>query len=95
MASADLRESVVDPNAEGFGLPPNVDFLIGNHSDELTPWIPVMATRLNCNFMVIPCCPFGFYAKYNTKDKAEGQKGRMRFVCLHRFHFNEDRPRSI
>ncbi|PAV92460.1 hypothetical protein WR25_12799 isoform C [Diploscapter pachys] len=77
MASADLRESVVDPNAEGFGLPPNVDFLIGNHSDELTPWIPVMAARLNCNFMVIPCCPFGFYAKYNTKDKAEGQKGRM------------------
>ena len=87
MASADLRESVVDPNTEGFGLPPNVDFLIGNHSDELTPWIPVMAARLGCNFMVIPCCPFGFYAKYNTKDKAEGQKGRMRFVCvLHRVH---------
>ena len=24
---------------------PDVDWLIGNHSDELTPWIPVMAAR--------------------------------------------------
>lgn len=27
------------------GLFPDVDWLIGNHSDELTPWIPVMAAR--------------------------------------------------
>ncbi len=25
---------------------PDFDWLIGNHSDELTPWIPVMAARL-------------------------------------------------
>lgn len=24
---------------------PEADWLIGNHSDELTPWIPVMAAR--------------------------------------------------
>ena len=29
---------------------PEYDWLIGNHSDELTPWIPVMAARYNCVF---------------------------------------------
>jgi len=24
---------------------PDTDWLIGNHSDELTPWIPVIAAR--------------------------------------------------
>ena len=24
---------------------PNCDWLIGNHSDELTPWIPIIAAR--------------------------------------------------
>jgi len=26
-------------------LYPETDWLIGNHSDELTPWIPVIAAR--------------------------------------------------
>ena len=33
----------IDPTISG--LFPDVDWLIGNHSDELTPWIPVMAAR--------------------------------------------------
>lgn len=38
-----LQEKPLDPTAAG--LFPQVDWLIGNHSDELTPWIPVMAAR--------------------------------------------------
>lgn len=40
-----LIDSAVDPTTSNMGLPEGVDFLIGNHSDELTPWIPVMAAR--------------------------------------------------
>lgn len=32
---------------------PDVDWLIGNHSDELTPWIPVMAARYVTMFIMV------------------------------------------
>lgn len=37
---------------------PRGAFLIGNHADELTPWIPLMAARVpECSgFVNIPCC---------------------------------------
>jgi tRNASer (uridine44-2'-O)-methyltransferase len=43
----DLQEVAIDPSSaqstqEVFN---GIDFLIGNHSDELTPWIPVIAAR--------------------------------------------------
>ncbi|XP_076244281.1 putative tRNA (uracil-O(2)-)-methyltransferase [Calliopsis andreniformis] len=39
---------------------PGVDWIIGNHSDELTPWIPVIAARSSatCRFFLLPCCPY-------------------------------------
>ncbi|KAI8978593.1 hypothetical protein BDB01DRAFT_799357 [Pilobolus umbonatus] len=39
----------------------NADWLIGNHADELVPWIPIIASRSgdNCKFIVIPCCFYG------------------------------------
>lgn len=39
---------------------PDADWLIGNHSDELTPWLPVMARRSSarCQYFVLPCCAF-------------------------------------
>ncbi|KAL1494253.1 hypothetical protein ABEB36_009877 [Hypothenemus hampei] len=39
---------------------PNSTWIIGNHSDELTPWIPVFALKSACNFFVLPCCPYDF-----------------------------------
>lgn len=51
---------------------PEADWLIGNHSDELTLWIPVMAVRSSykCKFFVLPCCPYEFdgrkYQRTNT-----------------------------
>ncbi|RUP39586.1 hypothetical protein BC936DRAFT_138340 [Jimgerdemannia flammicorona] len=37
---------------------PDADWLIGNHADELVPWIPIIAARSSpvCKFVVIPCC---------------------------------------
>ncbi|KAJ8950412.1 hypothetical protein NQ318_003688 [Aromia moschata] len=51
---------------------PDSTWIIGNHSDELTPWIPIMALRSspNTNFFVLPCCPYDFsgqkYIRTNT-----------------------------
>lgn len=55
---------------------PETDFLIGNHSDELTPWIPVMAMRSSpkTNFFLLPCCPYDFDGrKYKRKNTAVSQ----------------------
>lgn len=50
--SADLHQTSLDPSSAACAfLPPSVDFLIGNHSDELTPWIPVMAARYELVFL--------------------------------------------
>lgn len=41
---------------------PDATWIIGNHSDELTPWIPVIALKSSpqTNFFVLPCCPYDF-----------------------------------
>ncbi|KAH8325002.1 hypothetical protein KR074_002705, partial [Drosophila pseudoananassae] len=52
-----LLEKTVEPN--NFRLDfPEIDWLIGNHSDELSPWLPVLAGRFNSSFFLLPCCPF-------------------------------------
>lgn len=41
-------------------------FLVGNHADELTPWIPLLATHHRCTgFINIPCC---YYALEGGKN---------------------------
>jgi len=55
---------------------PEADWLIGNHSDELTPWIPVMAARSSqkTRYFVLPCCPFEFDGrKFNRKNASQSQ----------------------
>ncbi|KAH8295154.1 hypothetical protein KR018_008013 [Drosophila ironensis] len=52
-----LFEQSVEPN--NFRLESgHVDWLIGNHSDELSPWLPVLAARLNASFFLLPCCAY-------------------------------------
>lgn len=43
------------------------NWLIGNHSDELTPWIPYVSLRVShhCEFFVLPCCAWNFDSKYS------------------------------
>uniref|UniRef100_A0A914I843 tRNA (uracil-O(2)-)-methyltransferase n=1 Tax=Globodera rostochiensis TaxID=31243 RepID=A0A914I843_GLORO len=70
---ADLRETVFDPSSYDSVAEhlKDVDFLVGNHSDELTPWIPVIAARLRCNFFLLPCCTYDFFGKYSRKMPSE------------------------
>ncbi|VDK81652.1 unnamed protein product [Litomosoides sigmodontis] len=60
----DLREKTLIPEKD---LLSDSDFLIGNHTDELTPWIPIIAARCRSNFFLLPCCPFDFYNRYQKK----------------------------
>ncbi|CAG2162991.1 unnamed protein product [Oppiella nova] len=59
----DLVEKVFTPSDESLGdLFGDYEWLIGNHSDELTPWIPYMAANSShsTNAFLLPCCPFDF-----------------------------------
>ncbi|KAM7168883.1 putative tRNA (uracil-O(2)-)-methyltransferase isoform 2-T2 [Macrochelys suwanniensis] len=68
-----LEECAIRPDDSY--LFPNVDWLIGNHSDELTPWIPVIAARssYSCCYFVLPCCFFDFHGKYNRRQSQKTQ----------------------
>lgn len=42
----DLHHLSLNPtSSSSMELLKGVDFLIGNHSDELTPWVPIIAAR--------------------------------------------------
>ncbi|XP_048458142.1 probable tRNA (uracil-O(2)-)-methyltransferase isoform X2 [Rhincodon typus] len=68
-----LKECAIIPSDDF--LFPDVDWIIGNHSDELTPWIPVVAARssYSCRYFVLPCCFFDFYGKYCRKQTKSTQ----------------------
>ncbi|XP_017327350.1 probable tRNA (uracil-O(2)-)-methyltransferase [Ictalurus punctatus] len=68
-----LEEKAITPSAAF--LFPETDWLIGNHSDELTPWIPVIAARsaYYCRFFVLPCCFFDFCGKYQRRQCKKSQ----------------------
>lgn len=60
-------------------------WLIGNHSDELTPWIPVLARMMNASgFFIIPCCPFDFFKKYQRRSNIAGKSNYhnyLEYIC--------------
>ncbi|XP_032874784.1 probable tRNA (uracil-O(2)-)-methyltransferase [Amblyraja radiata] len=68
-----LEECAITPSDDF--LFPEVDWLIGNHSDELTPWIPVVAARssYSCRYFVLPCCFYDFYGKYCRREPKNTQ----------------------
>ncbi|EYB91242.1 hypothetical protein Y032_0208g2067 [Ancylostoma ceylanicum] len=74
LSGTPLIEAVVDPSQKENSIPNDVDYLIGNHTDELTPWLPVMAARRNCEFFVLPCCPFNFFGKYIARPGDVGSQ---------------------
>lgn len=44
-------------------------FIIGNHADELTPWVPVLSTKHNASgYLSIPCCSWAFDAKFERSS---------------------------
>jgi tRNASer (uridine44-2'-O)-methyltransferase len=59
-------ESLIDPHSSALHdliISGQYTFLIGNHSDELTPWLPVLARQCFCNVFLLPCCFFDFSGK--------------------------------
>lgn len=68
-----LKEKAVNPEYDSFD---DCDWLIGNHSDELSPWLPLIANRSKsrlCNLFLIPCCLFDFNKKFDVKIKNESR----------------------
>lgn len=68
-----LEVKALMPSAEN--LFPEYDWIIGNHSDELTPWIPVIAARSSyrTRYFVLPCCFHDFDQKFSQKDHGLSQ----------------------
>ncbi|XP_048158865.1 probable tRNA (uracil-O(2)-)-methyltransferase isoform X2 [Corvus hawaiiensis] len=90
-----LEEATIIPGDSH--LFPDTDWLIGNHSDELTPWVPVIAARssYSCCYFVLPCCFFDFHGKYSRRQSKKTQYreyldfvAQVGFVCG--FHVEED-----
>lgn len=53
-----LLEQPIFP--ETLELEDGVNWILANHSDELTPWIPLIARRTNAKFWLLPCCEWDF-----------------------------------
>eukprot|EP00118_Oscarella_pearsei_P008635 m.45600 g.45600 ORF g.45600 m.45600 type:complete len:613 (+) comp33622_c0_seq14:1105-2943(+) len=94
-----LKEMAITPSDAG--LFPEADWLIGNHSDELTPWIPLMAARSSyeANYFVLPCCRYDFDRKFNGRC-GKGQTQYRAYLDYVRsigeecgFHVKEDKLR--
>ena len=74
-----LRVEALDPTAlddpETISAHPYLRhgvFIVGNHADELTPWVPVLATVCSASgYLSIPCCAWAFDARYQrSRDDA-------------------------
>lgn len=76
-SSADLIHS---PHVNITEFPPDT-FIIGNHSDELTCWIPM----LGYPFMVIPCCSHNFSGariRYGVRKSSGKKNGNSTYAGL-------------
>jgi len=61
-----------------------IEWLVGNHSDELTPWIPILAalSHYNTKFMILPCCFYDFSGRKYT-GTIDHQLGRYNNYLLY------------
>ena len=69
----ELCVSTIAPNETNLSQFSEFDWLIGNHSDELTPWLPLMARKSKANLFLLPCCPYEFYGKYQRRGTGSSQ----------------------
>ncbi|CBY31788.1 unnamed protein product [Oikopleura dioica] len=52
---------------------PDSNWILGNHTDELTPWVPIIAARSNADFWLLPCCMFDLFGKWNNCGQLKSQ----------------------
>lgn len=74
----DLQERPIIPNKEVF----DCNWVIGNHPDELTLWIPIMALRSNASFVIIPCC-FHELSYFLLKQWCAIYRTQSRYWAIH------------
>jgi tRNASer (uridine44-2'-O)-methyltransferase len=56
-------------------------FIIGNHADELTPWLPVLSTTHSASgYLSIPCCSWTFEAKYERSSTESFSTASPEFI---------------
>ncbi|KAG8744120.1 tRNA(Ser) Um(44) 2'-O-methyltransferase, partial [Ceratobasidium sp. 414] len=46
-------------------------FFIGNHADELTPWVPLVAHAARADFINIPCCFWGLDERFQARKQED------------------------
>ncbi|GFW23396.1 probable tRNA [Trichonephila clavipes] len=75
-----LVETVIEPNCKQ--LYPEYDWIIGNHADELTPWIPVIAARSSYKMKVflLPCCYYTFDGRYRRPHQDTQYQSYLNFL---------------
>ncbi|KAJ1735065.1 tRNA(Ser) Um(44) 2'-O-methyltransferase [Coemansia sp. Benny D160-2] len=79
----DLRAETVEP----YMFEPNADWIIGNHADELVPWIPIISARATTNqtkFIAIPCCPHDLSGQKMAFPLTAGQSkyhAYVQYIC--------------
>ena len=49
-------------------------FIIGNHADEMQPWVPVIAALTNADYLSIPCCAWEFDTRFQLKKNIATSK---------------------
>ena len=66
-AGDNINEEVNTDSGQDSDIPlPTGCFLIGNHADELTAWVPPLATRvLASGYLSIPCCAWSLDARFD------------------------------
>jgi tRNASer (uridine44-2'-O)-methyltransferase len=69
-----LKCQAISPNFPSLvqPFPDETNYIIGIHTDEMTPWIPLIAMKRKCNFFLLPCCPFDFFGRYVKRNQHNG-----------------------
>ncbi|KIP12447.1 hypothetical protein PHLGIDRAFT_20922 [Phlebiopsis gigantea 11061_1 CR5-6] len=67
--------SLAQPGYQHPYLAPGV-FLVGNHADELTPWVPIVATLCSASgYLSIPCCAWTFDSRFERSQNLPFETG--------------------
>jgi len=59
----------------------DINWIIGNHTDEITPWIPFITSKCSkgARFVTIPCCLWDLRGKFTFSAKPN--EGRYKVYC--------------
>ena len=69
LTKASLKVHAFDPTLEDNSYFKTGAFIIGNHADELTPWVPVLASLyMASGYLSIPCCSWTLDSRFERSS---------------------------